>query len=352
MSLYVVRKKLSASEVDAPDTRWDAECGCVQTTPDGGATWIDNPGADPRLNTAYQRPSLTGMDARCDAATAMRDRVKSIVDAFITTATLTGAATSIWGVISILFPPAAIVAAILALVEFFLTIGVIDVVAVMTTEVYDQLLCIFYCNADANGQLSDASFAQVYTDIEAQLPEGAIGIVERSIDIVGIVGINNAGALATETGDCTDCSCGWAAVLETCTSLDAIFTLDQGTQTGVGIVMTPGGWASGVELLGNMTITDDTVIQSIGIWFNDGGGVNTDYRLYVDSGTVYTAVTNISTGLAEVTGLSISAGAHYFYVIAENGAAGVVGLVTGVRFTGVGTNPFPDDPDVTPTCQP
>ncbi len=201
----IVRKELSPDEVTPPDTRWNEECNCVQTTVDGGTTWVQNDGADPRKNPAYLMPALSGEDARCDAATGMSARIKTIVDAFLNTATLTGTATAIFGVISILFPPAAIVAAVLAIAGFFIAIGELEVTALMTEEVYAQLICIFYCRCDENGQLTDEAFAQVYTDIEAQLPEGAAGIAERCLDLIGMVGINNAGALATETGDCSEC---------------------------------------------------------------------------------------------------------------------------------------------------
>jgi len=51
------------------------------------------------------------------------------------------------------------------------------------------------------------SFADVYGDIEAQIPEGAAGILFRTIDVLGLVGLNNAGALGTDAGDCSDCGC-------------------------------------------------------------------------------------------------------------------------------------------------
>jgi hypothetical protein len=209
--MKIVRKLLSADELTPSNTRWNETCNCIETTNDGGETWVQNDGADPRANPAYQRPALTTDDPRCDAASAMSLRVKSIIDGFINTATLTGAATAIFGVISILFPPAAIVAAILAFAEFLLVIGVIDVAATMTTETYDTLTCIFLANVDVNGQVDETAFAQIYTDIESQLSEGAAGISERALDLLGIVGLNNAGSAATEPGDC---NCGWEITLD------------------------------------------------------------------------------------------------------------------------------------------
>lgn len=210
--MKIVRKLLSPNELTPPDMRWSEECDCVEITTDGGETWVQNDGADPRINPAYQRPALISDAPRCDAANAMSLRVQSVIDAFLNTTTLTGAATGIFAVIAFLFPPAVIVAAILAFVDFVLAIGVITVAAAMTSDTYDTLTCIFFANADEDGQLDETAFAQVYADIELQLDEGAAGISERVLDLLGLVGLNNAGAAATEEGDCD--ACEWEIVLD------------------------------------------------------------------------------------------------------------------------------------------
>lgn len=210
MSLQIVRKKLSADEITPAGTRYNEECDCVQATPDGGTTWNDAPGLDPRSNSALLLPPLISVDPRCGAAAGMIAQMKSVVDIFVHAANLTQAASLIFAGVALILPGIGIIAdAILLLVSALLTIGQVEVEAAMTEETYATLLCIFYCAADVDGQISEDGFAQIYDAITAQLSDPAAGISARIIDVVGRVGLNNAGASSVETGDCSDCECEW-----------------------------------------------------------------------------------------------------------------------------------------------
>lgn len=254
MSLQIVRKKLSPDEVTPVGTRYNPDCNCIQQSPDGGVTWNDAPGIDPRRNPGGLFPPLVSDDPRCDAATAMSERVKIVVDAFLNTANLAGAASAIFGaLISIIPGLGLLVDVILIGVGLFLALGAIEVNDAMTTETYEALKNIFYCNIGSDGQMNEAGYAGVYADVEAQLTDPAIGIIERILDIVGLVGLNNAGATTTLIGDCSGVDCGWAYEwdVDELSSWDGCF--GRGTYSpGVGWTSTVGdGFVSAVPNSGN-----------------------------------------------------------------------------------------------------
>lgn len=210
MTLQIVRKKLTADEIQPAGTRWNADCNCVQQSPDGGVTWNDAPGLDPRTNPGGLLPPLISDDPQCDAATAMAAFVKSAIDKFLEASNLLQAANLIFAAIALVLPVAGlIVDAVFLLVEALLTIGSSEIVAAMTPEVYETLTNIFYCNLNAEGQMSADGFARCYTDIEAQLTDPVVGICERVLDLIGFVTLDNAGAMATEAGDCSGFACAW-----------------------------------------------------------------------------------------------------------------------------------------------
>lgn len=210
MSFQVVRKKLSPDEISPPGTRYNAGSNKVQATPDNGVTWNDAPGLDPRSNPALLLPPVSSSDPRCDAAAGMVAQMKSVVQTFVHAANLTQAATLIFAGVALILPGLGIIAdAVLLLASALFTVGQIEVEAAMTDETYETLLCIFYCQTDPDGQVSEAGFARIYDAITAQLSDPAAGISARILDLIGRVGLNNAGASSTESGDCSECECEW-----------------------------------------------------------------------------------------------------------------------------------------------
>lgn len=208
--VFIVRKKLSADEVTPPGTRYNADCNCIQQSPDGGTTWNDAPGIDPRSNPGGLLPPLSSDDPQCDAAWAMSNRVKQVVDAFLNTGNLAGAASAIFAALIFILPGLGLlVGAILIAVDLFLALGAIEIAAAMTEDTYAQLANIFFCHIGTDGQMTQDGYAAMYADVESQFTDPAIGIIERVLDIVGFVGLSNAGANATEPGDCSGFECAW-----------------------------------------------------------------------------------------------------------------------------------------------
>lgn len=353
MSLSIVRKKLSAAEVDPQGLRWNEDCDCVQQNV--GGDWTDSPTADPRVNLGYQYPPITTSDPACDGAARMAAAVERTISTMTTAASVIEAVNTIIAVIAVWFPPVALFVALLfALVNAASAIGFAAVALAFTDTVYDEFKCIAFCHLGAGGQFDEESWGEFQDEIGAHFGLSTVtAILSLMFNGIGMVGFNNMATVGAETGDCSACGCGWGAVWDMCTDVETPWVLINGDQTGAGVVMAnEGGWASAAEVHAVIVTTGTTIINSIGVYFDDGGGIDTEYRLYINSGTDHFTVANLSTGLAEITGLALGAGSYTVFVIVDNAALGVVGLLTGVRVTGVGTNPFSDHPDEVPPCQP
>lgn len=236
--MQIVRKKLSASEITPPNVRYDAECDCVQSTYDGGATWVDNPGADPRISPAFRAPANATADPQCNAAAGMVALLRSLIDADLAATTALGLTSTWFGILFLVFPIGIIADILLLIADVILGIGSAAIAASFTEEVYDGLLCVFYNNIDADGQMSDAQLADIYTAIAAEFDLTVQAVFGAHSSGIGPVGWSNAGALGSETGDCAVCG-EWCKVFDF-TSDDGGFALIADVGGGYS-----GGWATG-----------------------------------------------------------------------------------------------------------
>jgi hypothetical protein len=131
--------------------------------------------------------------------------VRSSVDKFLAGTTAVGVTTAFVDLWLIFVGPIGwIVGKIITAVAALLTIGSAAINSAFTETVYDDLLCIFYENMDADGQVSAAQFADILTAID-----GLDSVVNATMDLFfnvwGEVGLSNAGASGSETGEC---NCG------------------------------------------------------------------------------------------------------------------------------------------------
>jgi len=94
VSMTLIRSRLSESAVtgDPKKIRFDTETGDVQTSPDGGVTWVDNPEADPRYGTSYTKPPLGTGTAQCDSAADRVKWIKDFIDALVAAMATAGTA--------------------------------------------------------------------------------------------------------------------------------------------------------------------------------------------------------------------------------------------------------------------
>jgi len=252
--MEIVRKRLSADEITPANTRYNPGTDTVQSTPDGGTTWNDNPGIDPRSNSAGLLPALTTGDPACDAAAGMVQLIKDLIAGWNAQNNILGA-TSLTIEFVLLFLPGFGLLADLALIAlqavFF--IGLSSVNAAMTDTVYDQLLCIFRDRLDDSGQLDATAFAGLYDDVEAQLDATAADVCERIFDILGFVGLSNAGVHYGLTGDCG--VCGWCMTVDL-TDNDGGFVM--GVQGGLPY----GTYSAGVGwIASDVNSSDRTIIE-------------------------------------------------------------------------------------------
>jgi hypothetical protein len=205
-----IRKELLESEVSPPQFRYDPETDTAQYSPDGGETWVDNPGADPRHNPAYQAPLPGGADPRCDAAATIVQRIKDVVDITIAAPTTLSQANQLLKYVLIFIPEIALIIGIIEVATNFLNILKPYLEASFTTEVYDGLTCLFDCGIHADGSVTAGDISAILALVEADYDDTVFQVVQFITQTWwGEVGTTNAGAVGTITGDCTDCDCGW-----------------------------------------------------------------------------------------------------------------------------------------------
>lgn len=225
MTLRVIRKRLSEREGAPPDTRYDPDTDTVETSVDGGLTWTPNPGADPRINPAYLLPPNTEPDVRCAAAAGMVTYIRQVVDFGIDGTTIAGLGNLLLAGILIFLPVSWFFALMALAAEALIAIGGAALAFSFSEDVYDQLLCILYDHADADGRLDAAALAAAQSDVDAQIADVTVSAVfELVVQMAGHVGVSNAGA-AHADGE-AECDC---VVL--CHEID--FTLTNGAASGV-----------------------------------------------------------------------------------------------------------------------
>jgi len=207
--MKIVRMKLTSDDFSNPGIRWNADCDCIQITVDGGDTWTNDDGADPRTNPAYLLPPNTESDVKCAAAGGMVYYVRSVVDAAIDGTSAAGIANAILAIGLAFLPIAPFFALIYAVVDALLVITGAVLDANFTPTVYDQLLCIFYCHVDAGGRLDAGAMEAVLEDCSSIIGNFTVQtVMELLVQLVGFVGFSNTGAKnADPEADCSACEC-------------------------------------------------------------------------------------------------------------------------------------------------
>lgn len=204
--MEIVRSELTVNDVQPPNTRYDPDCECVQTTTDDGATWQDNPAADPRSNGAYLLPPRGGSDPRCDAAEAMMQHFKAMVDRYLAESAILASVNALIALVAVFFPPAALFSVLwFVIVDGLNTIGSTVVDAAMTDPVYDQFKCIFYCNLTLDGRVTEIGLAAMQTAINDDIGGVPNIVFDLFAGALGVVGWSNAAASGEYTGDCAEC---------------------------------------------------------------------------------------------------------------------------------------------------
>lgn len=350
--MKIIRGALNAADVSNPNIRYDADCDCLQQTPDGGVTWNPAPGADPRHATGFLKPPVTGSSKQCDAAANMVKWLHDFIDEMLSVFELTWSVTTIINAIlaelEILAPYIELLAIITQLAEAIAGVGATALSLAFTSDQYDLLLCIFYCRADTSGRISATNLALVESDITDQLNTTAALITNAILFVQGEIGLSNAGAVGSETGDCSSCVCEWCFLFDFKTSMDGV-TINRGDFVlGSGLhVLFEGGdqqntlaWVTLTTptLPSGTTITSAEMLTSVA-----SVGTSPLALIQADDRTITLVNTTLLTGdetwftsplTTTYTNLS------FLCVVSQNPAGGGDGYMTGIALRGLGDNPF------------
>jgi len=192
-----------------PGIRYFADDDAVQIQePDGD--WVANPDADPRHSNSNKLPVIVSDNPQCDSSANIVAWIHSFIDTLITVKDETGLVTAFFlDVLELLWGAGIFLAIITLFIETLLFLGIDTVLDAFTDEVYSTLLCIFFCNLEADGSLTAEGLATVNSEIDSLIGGTVATVLHAMFFIMGEVGLSNAGSQGTETGDCGDCTCGW-----------------------------------------------------------------------------------------------------------------------------------------------
>jgi hypothetical protein len=168
----------------------------------------------------------------------LKDFIDSVNSAFATGATIATITNILLDFMDLLFPYAELLQLVVEAAGTIFGIGHAALSAAFTSTEYDLLSCIFFCNADGNGVVDAAALAQIESDITDQLNTTAALVTNAILFMQGEIGLSNAGAIGTETGDCSACACAWTYTWDFTVSASGWHFVDYGGDTG-------GTWVSG-----------------------------------------------------------------------------------------------------------
>jgi len=209
---------------DKPTNQRYGDDGILEVSYDGGETWQDAPELDPRFNSPLASPLSTapGQALRCEAAGNVVGYFRAMADELIADAalwaTLTGLIAAIAGIAVVLLSVAsagALTPLLLGLTAALLATGQTAFQAAMTEAVYDNYLCIVYCNTPNDGVYTVASWQAIKTQISAELTGIAATFLLDTLNAAGLVGLNNASRSGIgNEGACDTCACAPSCVSE------------------------------------------------------------------------------------------------------------------------------------------
>jgi len=242
---------------------YDPDCDCIMWTPAPGVDPVENPALDPRHADGFRFPPNTAEDQQCQAAANMTRFISDLIAETILVVDTAGTAE---GVVAILLPflvelgPFGIlIDLVLGLAFILFSAGAAAISAAFTSDVYDQLTCIFFCNIESDGTVTADELTQITADISMQIGGLVSTVLAAMFFLMGEVGLSNAGAVGEAPADCDECACAWCYTWLDGAGFDPPWSLDFGS------------YDSGAdELLGTNTTpsTGNTVLLQAKIHFD------------------------------------------------------------------------------------
>jgi len=191
------------------------EDGVLQQSTDGGVTYtpaLD----DPRFNSPLLPPlPLDPSDElRCAAANNVVGYVKSQADQLIADSAAWGNLTGlVAALVALLFllleigSGGALTLLLIPLAAALLQAGASAFEAALTTEVWNEFLCIVYCSTPADAEYTMSDWGTIKG--RASSFSGIAGIfLHDTINVLGVAGLINASrSEVSYDGDCSECEC-------------------------------------------------------------------------------------------------------------------------------------------------
>lgn len=228
----VIRKQLKPSDVYPDDIRYNETTDQFESLVNGD--WVENPAGDPRKQTTLP-PRLTANPA-CDAAESVRAAFEGQIDGILIAIDNGATVFAIAGTILGLFafgPFGVFISIALFIADQMLSAGTTALSAALTDPVWDEFVCILFCEMDSQGRLSAVGMDNVVAQVASDIGGLAAAIINSMLNLAGEGGVNNLASLGASTGDCDDCSC-----VDPCADADSFYaaTVNSVTDNGDGTV--------------------------------------------------------------------------------------------------------------------
>ena len=285
--MEIVRTQLTSDVLYSKNLRYYSAGDVVQYTNDGGTTWVDAPGQDPRI--VAQVPPPDTADPACDGAERITEHYQALVAAFITGAA--GGATSVvTAFLLLLFPAFALLIIVINLVvNGLLSIGAEDVADAFLGDEWETFKCIVRNKIGADGFVTEAGFSEIRDAVNFQIGGNAATVLNYLMDMTGFGGMNDAAGQRTETGDCSECADTWCRVFYPDTTMFPSWTLAVGTVDGNEIVGVQDGLPYRISL--TTTLLADVALTGCDFYGATGAARNV-YLVNEDTVSVIWEATN------------------------------------------------------------
>ena len=223
--MRIIRMKLDGGDVFPKKLRYNEETDTVEVTYDDGATWADDPYADPRKSTALiqaKPPKSTKCDTAANARAFLQTNINGVLDIFTdfgTAAGVVGAIVSFFmTAFSLLGPFGIIITLFFALATYLVSLGGAAIEYAFIDGEWDIVLCNIFDFTPEDGLYTQEMLDSIIGQNESTLNTTAAAIVNSMLLLMGFVGLTNAGKTGEETADCGGCA--------ECVTFDALPTND------------------------------------------------------------------------------------------------------------------------------
>lgn len=327
--------------------------GRMEVSYDGGQTWENGDNFDPRFNSPLfppLKPTTPGDDVKCRAANNIAIFLQSSVNTLIAQDSVLLTIAS--AILVVLGGIVAIVTAgigwglVISLAGTFLSAGPSAIQLAFTSEVWSQLVCILYNHAADDGSFDAIAWGSVKSDIDSTFTATAQGILSHFVDLLGPVGLTNAGRQesASPLVTCEDCNTpGWCALWSVSSALQYVSSPFTGFDS-VGIPQNYFVWNGTTFYEWKVALGQPgRVITRVIVEFENavaGTDINGGLWDWVVTPGGLPANMPLTTAGNRVT---INAGTSYSYLSLSLTSTSAAGHIVSIKTEGEGENPYGAD---------